>query len=87
MFSSNAKSYAFRPRPGDLPENSPAYTGSMVDRSELLLILLISVGVITLCSRSSFLYPLNNWDDANCFFTVGKSMFNGKVPYRDLIEQ
>ena len=42
---------------------------------------------ITLCSRSSFLYPFNDWVDANCFFTVGKGMMNGLVPYRDLLEQ
>lgn len=52
-----------------------------------VIVAICAVGFITVCSRSSPLYPLNNWDDANCFFTVGKSMFNGLVPYRDLIEQ
>ena len=47
----------------------------------------VAIGIITICSKSSFLYPLNDWDDANCFFTVGKSMMNGIVPYRDLLEQ
>ena len=42
---------------------------------------------ITICSKSSFLYPFNDWVDANCFFTVGKGMMNGLVPYRDLYEQ
>lgn len=42
---------------------------------------------LTICSKSSFLYPFNNWDDPNCFFTVGKGMANGYVPYRDLFEQ
>lgn len=53
----------------------------------LLFLFITSVGVITVCSRSSFLYPLNDWDDANCFFTMGKAMMNGKVLYRDLFEQ
>ena len=55
-----------------------------IDRA---IILICATGAVTICSRSSPLYPLNNWDDANCFFTVGKSMFNGLVPYRDLLEQ
>lgn len=47
----------------------------------------VAIGTIGVCSKSSFLYPLNDWVDANCFFTVGKSMMNGIVPYRDLFEQ
>lgn len=47
----------------------------------------VAIGIIGVCSKSSFLYPLNDWVDANCFFTVGKSMMNGIVVYRDLIEQ
>ena len=42
---------------------------------------------ISLFSKSSVLYPINDWVDAQCFFTVGKSMVRGVVPYRDLIEQ
>lgn len=49
--------------------------------------LLVSAVVIGLCSRSSPLYPLNDWADVNCFFTVGKAMFNGRVVYRDIYEQ
>jgi len=52
----------------------------------LLLCFLVAFGTITVCSRSSFLYPMNDWVDANCFFTVGKSMMNGLVVYRDLFE-
>lgn len=43
--------------------------------------------VLIICSRSSFLYPCNDWNDANSFFTVGKAFINGQVPYRDLFEQ
>ena len=43
--------------------------------------------VITICSRSSFLYVFNIWDDANSYFTVGKCIFRGFVPYRDLFDQ
>lgn len=43
--------------------------------------------VLALCSECSFLYPFNDWTDANCFFTVGKSLSAGKVLYRDIYEQ
>ena len=40
-----------------------------------------------ICSKSSPLYPMNDWVDVNCFFTVGKSMLHGIVPYAELYEQ
>lgn len=42
---------------------------------------------LTICSRSSFVYIFNNWDDANSYFTMGKVMMNGGVIYRDSFEQ
>lgn len=42
---------------------------------------------IALCSTTSFLYAFHDYDDAHCFFTVGKSVLYGKVPYRDIYEQ
>ncbi len=54
---------------------------------ELLVCLFTAVGVIAVCSKSSPLYPFNDWVDSNCFFTVGKSMLSGVVPYKDLVEQ
>ncbi|WP_155839486.1 hypothetical protein [Butyrivibrio proteoclasticus] len=47
----------------------------------------VALLTITLCSRSSFLYAFNLWDDANSYFTMGRSMFRGMVPYRDLFDQ
>ena len=52
-----------------------------------LYIACVSAVMITLCSRCSPLYPFNDWVDVNCFFTVGKAMFNGRVVYRDIYEQ
>ncbi|MGN0774734.1 MAG: hypothetical protein ACI4MP_13200 [Candidatus Ventricola sp.] len=49
-------------------------------------LLVTAAAVITICSRSSPLYPLNDWVDANCYFTVGKSMLHGRVLYRDIYE-
>ncbi len=48
---------------------------------------LIAFIILTLTSKSSFIYPFNDWVDANAFFTTGKAMFNGVVPYKDLFEQ
>lgn len=58
-----------------------------VTSSEVAVIAAVSVILISLFSKSSFLYPLNDWVDANCFLTVGKSIVVGKVPYLDLYEQ
>ena len=49
--------------------------------------LLLSFFVLLGTSKNSFLYAFNDWVDANAFFTVGKSIMNGVVPYRDLFEQ
>lgn len=49
--------------------------------------LIISAVAIGICSRSSPLYPINDWVDSNCFFTVGKAMFSGKAVYLDIYEQ
>ena len=52
-----------------------------------LYALFISFICLSVASKNSFLYPFNDWVDANAFFTVGKSMMHGIVPYRDLFEQ
>lgn len=65
-------------------------TGKIKNKAEpwLTLCCLLAAGLlIGLCSRSSPLYPINDWNDTNCFFTVGKAMFNGRVVYRDIYEQ
>lgn len=56
-------------------------------RREKTWVFLMAAISITVCSTSSPVYPLNDWVDTNCFFTVGKSMLYGKIPYRDLYEQ
>lgn len=53
----------------------------------VLPIFLTAFFVVTICSKSSFLYPLNDWEDANCYFTVGKSIMKGLHLYKDIIEQ
>ena len=53
----------------------------------LLLGMLLSALFLGICSKSSPLYPLNDWVDVHCFFTVGRGILEGIVPYRDLYEQ
>ena len=47
----------------------------------------ISTVLLAVCSKSSPLYPFNDWVDSNIFFTVGKGMMEGKVLYRDIYDQ
>lgn len=54
---------------------------------QLLFCLLLSTLFITLFSKCSPLYPLQDWVDANAFFTMGRGLINGKIPYLDLFEQ
>ena len=49
--------------------------------------IIISLLFLLICTRSSPLYPFNDWMDSNAYFTVGKGMMNGLIPYRDLFEQ
>ncbi len=60
---------------------------SSPDRKTILLLFLISLAAVSFFSKSSLLYPFNDWEDSNCFMTVGKGILSGKVPYRDYIEQ
>ena len=57
------------------------------NRNLLLFSLILSALFIGLGSKSSPLYPLNDWVDVHCFFTMGRGILDGMVPYRDLYEQ
>lgn len=61
--------------------------GHGISKRDCAFLLMTAAAMITICSKSSPLYPFNDWVDANCFFTVGKSMLHGKVLYRDIFEQ
>lgn len=68
-------------------ETVPLYdTGYRISKKSYVFLLMTAALIITICSKSSPLYLLNDWVDANCFFTVGKSMLHGKVLYRDIFE-
>ena len=53
----------------------------------IALACLLSAGILLICSKNSPLYPMNDWVDVNCFFTVGRGMRHGLTPYLDLYEQ
>ncbi len=59
---------------------------SKKSRKDALIVIAIAFVAVTLFSTSSFLYGFNRWVDSNCIFTVGKSIFYGKVPYKDLMD-
>ena len=64
---------------------SPGFFRRVLPR--FLFACLAAFSVLAVCSKSSFLYPMNDWVDVNCFFTVGRGILHGLVPYRDLYEQ
>lgn len=51
-----------------------------------LLLLLFAALLTTLFSTCSFLYPLNPWDDANVYMTIGNAMLSGKELYVDIFD-
>lgn len=55
-------------------------------RRQAIWCVVVSAAVLLLCSKSSPLFVLNDWMDANIFFTMGKSLFQGKVLYRDVFD-
>ena len=53
----------------------------------VLIPIAVSVLILMICTKSSFLYPMNDWVDVNCYFTVGRGVKHGLIPYLDLYEQ
>ena len=52
-----------------------------------LVIILSAFVIVTVSTTCSFLYKYHSWGDSNIFFTIGKSMLSGIMPYRDLFDQ
>lgn len=53
----------------------------------LAYLLCLSIAFMTMGSMTSFLFPLHVGVDQNCFFTIGASVLDGKVLYRDIYDQ
>ncbi|MDR1810371.1 MAG: glycosyltransferase family 39 protein [Prevotella sp.] len=51
-----------------------------------LFLLLFAVVFVFFNSKNSPLYLFNEWGDANIYFSMGKGIMNGLVPYRDLFD-
>ncbi len=58
-----------------------------LSRFELIFLIASAAVTITFVSVCSPLYPFNPWDDIHCFYTLGRGIIHGLVPYRDLYEQ
>jgi len=56
------------------------------DYREPLFLFLFAVLISTLFSTCSFLYPLNPWDDANVYMTIGNAMLSGRELYVDIFD-
>lgn len=56
-------------------------------KKDVITAFVASVLTMTFMSTSSPLYPFNYWNDADLFLTVGKSVKDGIVLYRDIYEQ
>ena len=60
---------------------------SKLTKIELAILIVAATATITFVSTCSPLFPFNPWDDTNCFFTLGRGIIHGLIPYRDLYEQ
>jgi len=56
-------------------------------RKVVIYSLFLSFLFLLIGTKSSPIYPINDWVDANAFFTMGKGLMNGLVPFKDLFEQ
>lgn len=54
---------------------------------DLPVIICISIAILFLFSKNSWLYSTNDWVDANAFMTVGNAWVHGVIPYKDIFEQ
>lgn len=57
-----------------------------INNKDFLYCLLLAISFLLICSKNSPLYPMNDWVDVDCIFTVGKSLNNGAVLYRDIFD-
>ena len=53
-------------------------------KTNYLLIAVFAMLIVTFSTTCSFLYKYHTWGDSNIFFTIGKAMLSGVMPYRFL---
>ncbi len=64
--------------------------GVLKNKNKIYIILycfFVSLIILLFTTKNSPFYAFNDWADANAFFTVGKSMMHGLIPYKDIFEQ
>ncbi|MEN9919501.1 MAG: hypothetical protein RL662_1937 [Bacteroidota bacterium] len=59
---------------------------SLSDKKIIGLLSIIVFILLFFCSHMSPLYFSNEWADPNVYFTIGRSMFNGKTLYTDVFD-
>ena len=67
-------------------ETSSLKDNNRLSKYELIILWVAAAVTITFVSTCSPLYPFNPWDDANCFFTIGRGMIKGRILYKDLFD-
>lgn len=61
-------------------------SGEMRERTAVLLSVLCAALALLIATTSSPLYATNFWTDTNLYFTIGRGMTQGLMPYRDLFD-
>lgn len=59
---------------------------SKEDKIIYSLLFLFALLVCFFNTKNSPFYLFNDWCDPNIYFSIGKGVFNGKIPYKDLFD-
>lgn len=57
------------------------------DKFDLILLSIFSFLLLFFCSQLSPLYPINEWDDVNLYFNIGKCVAKGRALYAETFDQ
>lgn len=52
-----------------------------------VLFFVVMASILLVMSHNSFLYPFNEFEDQNCFYSSAKYLLSGKILYKDFFEQ
>ena len=70
----------------DASQSSVLHSNTSLSRRDIVVSILMALLVMTFCCCFSPLYSTNTWCSPACYHTVGKSLWSGLLPYRDLYE-
>lgn len=57
------------------------------NKFNLILLIVYALLLLTFCSQMSPLYPINDWDDVNLYFNIGKCLTKGHTLYTETFDQ